>query len=314
MSEEFPFISIILPVFNEERYLGQCLANLLKVDYPNDRFEIIVVDNGSTDNSITIASEYTNNVFKLTDVNVGAVRNFGVKKSSGDFLAFLDSDCLIPKDWLIRGIEFLQGNIKSVFGGNLYLRDKPYWIEKYWLLDTPDSPKLQSELLGSCIFIKKDDFLAAGGMNETVTSGEDSELSQSLKKLGYKVIIEKSLGVVHLGNPTTAYDFIKRQIWHSENYLKSIRESMVDIVFWLVVIYLLGFVGSVLFLFTSTPSIILPVSLAAIFTPPALLSLKRILRAGFKPRTLIDVFSIYLIDHFYLLGRVIGLLKGIFPK
>jgi glycosyltransferase involved in cell wall biosynthesis len=307
--QELPFVSIVLPVFNEERYLELCLKTLRQMTYPRDKYEIITVDNGSVDNSFNIAEKHADQALCLPGVNVGAVRNFGVKHARGEVLAFLDSDCLVLENWLNQGVGLLCSERNSVYGGNLNLRDDPYWIEKFWLLDNNKDKVPQHDLLGSCIFIRRETFLDAGGFDERVTSGEDSALSSTLVDLGYKVKIDGSLGVVHLGNPTTVRGFIRRQIWHSENYVKAFRDSLKDKMFWLLIIYMIGVSGLLMSVFVTFPGAMF--FIAAIICPPLILSAKRIVRAKFKPKSITDIVSIYIIDNLYLIGRALGMLKGI---
>ena len=312
MNQSTPFVSIILPVFNEEKYLEACLKRLRSVRYPKDRYEIITVDNGSTDHSVAIAAQYADHSLVMADVNVGAVRNFGVQRAKGSILAFLDSDCLVPVTWLEYGARLLQDNQNCVFGGNLYLRENPAWVEKYWLLNNPQAPLMQKDLLGSCIFIHKQHFLDASGFNEQVTSGEDSELAVKLRSMNHEVVIDRTLGVVHLGNPTTIKGFLKRQIWHSENYIKAIKSSLTDVTFWLVLIYLFGLLGLLSFsLRLTVPSFLIAF---ALLMPPFILGIRRIFRAHFKIESAFCLISIFLIDNLYLLGRGIGTIKGIFNR
>lgn len=307
--QELPFVSIVLPVFNEERYLESCLKTLRQVSYPKDKYEVITVDNGSTDNSLQIAKRYADQALLLADANVGAVRNFGVKHAKGEVLVFLDSDCLVPSDWLHQGVDLLFAEERHVYGGNLNLREEPYWVERFWLLENNNDKVSQHNLLGSCIFIQKQAFLDAEGFDESVTSGEDSALSNTLVRLGYTVIIDRRLGVVHLGNPTTLVGFIKRQIWHSENYVNSINESIKDKMFWLIVIYFTGVSGLFLSGFIAPERAIF--FAAAVICPPAILSIKRIVRANFKPKSIVEFAGIFVIDNLYLIGRAFGILKGV---
>lgn len=96
--------SIIVPVFNVEKYLEQCLNSLISQDYNN--YEIIVIDDGSTDNSSKIINEYTKKYPKLIknyykeNGGLSSARNYGIKKSNKDYLLFVDSDDYISKDTL----------------------------------------------------------------------------------------------------------------------------------------------------------------------------------------------------------------------
>lgn len=304
-----PYVSVILPVFNEERYLKKTLEYLRGNDYPEDRFEIVVVDNGSTDASFEIAQQYADRAVRLVDVNVGAVRNHGVEISRGDYIAFLDSDCLVPTDWIRKGVTRLNRQPSPILGGTLYLRDDPAWIEKYWLLDSQGCEVSQRDLLGSCIFIDRKSFLEVGGFNTHVTSGEDTMLSRALKAHGREVVIDRELGVIHLGNPRTVIEFVGRQAWHAENYVLKLSDSITDKVFLLVLLYLSGIVLGLAqmagFLTTGIHSLLL------VLIPPAILSVKRLFRARYSTLSPTALLSIYAVDHLYLAGRLIGLLKGL---
>src|SRR5690554_7672009 len=86
MISSTPFCSIIIPALNEEKDIAACLTSLSKQTYPRDCYEIIIVDNGSTDLTKAIASKYADHVLEKANCNVGAVRNYGVEKSTGEIL------------------------------------------------------------------------------------------------------------------------------------------------------------------------------------------------------------------------------------
>src|SRR5690554_2773864 len=96
-----PSFSIVIPVFNEENYIGRCLKSIYNSNYEHSQFEVIVVDNGSHDRShqIALGFEHTR-VLQLAKGNVGAVRNHGAAHARGDVLFFIDADCLVDPNWL----------------------------------------------------------------------------------------------------------------------------------------------------------------------------------------------------------------------
>jgi len=110
-----PYISIIISVRNEEKVIGDCLLSLEHINYPKDRFEVIVIDNGSSDNTASIVKEF--DVLFFTGPkkpNISNAMNLGIRKSKGGILAFLDADCSVDKDYLkdlIGGYE--DKNIKT---------------------------------------------------------------------------------------------------------------------------------------------------------------------------------------------------------
>ena len=303
---DFRFISVIIPAHNEQKYLTQCLESLVSQDYPKDMYEIVVVDHNSKDNTCKIAEAFGVKVIDQNAGPVGAVRNAGAKQANGELLAFIDADCVAPVDWLSKGANFLIKH-ESVYGGGCNLRTPPYWIEKAWLLENKSPPK---DLLGCCIFIKKADFIKIGLFSEEITSGEDTKLSNSLKRQNYNVIMTEDLNVIHLGNPTTLKSFFLRQVWHSENYIQNWHETKLDPTFYLLTIFLIGLIlfSSSLIYKNITGTI---TSMFIIFCIPFIFTLKR-LRRSKKPRNdLRNLPAIYFLDFVYLSGRVIGLCKSL---
>lgn len=97
--------SIVIPVYNVEEYIDKCLNSVLNQTYKD--FEVIIVNDGSPDNSIQIIDRYVKmddrfKVYSKENGGLSAARNFGVKKVSGDYLIFLDSDDYIEKDLLLK--------------------------------------------------------------------------------------------------------------------------------------------------------------------------------------------------------------------
>lgn len=98
---EHPFVSVIVPVFNGEETIRTCVESLLELDYPPDRFEVLVVDNRSTDRTRTILRDYPVTVLEEVQIQSSyAARNLGIRRSRGEVLAFTDADCVVEHGWL----------------------------------------------------------------------------------------------------------------------------------------------------------------------------------------------------------------------
>jgi glycosyltransferase involved in cell wall biosynthesis len=302
-----PVISVIIPAYNEQDFIESTLLSLRNSDYPKEKFEIIVVDNGSTDQTTEIAKQHTDVLLHLPDGNVGAVRNHGAKKAAGDFIAFLDADCEVSQDWLAN-LELLLTETKdTAFGGTCRSPKNSSWIERYWLLG--NGQKKQKDLVGACIGISKPDFFLIGGFREDLTSGEDTDLSNRLRSMNISVIVNKNLTVQHAGNAKTISKFIQRQIWHSENYLRDPRATAKDPTFILCALALLLF----LFMIFSIPinmtiSVLILFSLLLII---GLFSLKRMIYAKFFTIKPIELLKIYSLDALYVSGRCTGIVISI---
>ncbi len=124
-----PRFSIIVPVYNTEKYLKRCLDSISKQSFTD--YEVIIINDGSTDNSSNIISKYPYKVINQENQGLSMARNNGVKVSSGDYLIFLDSDDYIEKDLLKEINESLFNNpdlvrfqIKEVFDNKDYINYK----------------------------------------------------------------------------------------------------------------------------------------------------------------------------------------------
>ncbi|MCD1647051.1 glycosyltransferase [Marinobacter adhaerens] len=305
--EPIPFVSVVLPAHNEETYIGTCLSALKSQNYPEDRFEVIVVDNKSKDRTVEIAKSYGVKVLHKDQGPVGAVRNFGARHAKGDIIGFLDSDCVAAPDWLENGAQLILSEPNTIFGGPYILRKDPYWLEKFWLLEDRDLPK---SLLGGAIFINKNHFFSVGAFSESITSGEDSQLTHDLMAANYNVIVRKELAVVHLGNPTDIKTFFWRQVWHSENYIQNIKSSVTDPTFYIILLYISSISISAFFLASGKFTHTLPSLSFALFLP-FILSAKRIKRSRRRIQNTINILPIYALDWLYLTGRAMGLFKSI---
>ena len=127
-SEPFPFVSVIVPVRNEESYVADCLRSLLNQDYPWDGFEIIVVDNDSSDRSADVIAQFSVRYVFEKKRGAAAARNAGVRQSKGELLAFIDSDCIAPPDWLSSLVLAFNRREVDAIGANAFTqKEHPFW-------------------------------------------------------------------------------------------------------------------------------------------------------------------------------------------
>lgn len=129
----FPFISVIVPALNAKKTVEECIDSLLGQDYPKNRYEIIIVDNGSTDKTAEIIKKYGKKVILAHNPvkNSYEARNTGIMGAKGDVLAFTDSDCIAGTGW-IRNLSrgFMNPKVKIV-GGSIMAADKKNALQKY---------------------------------------------------------------------------------------------------------------------------------------------------------------------------------------
>jgi glycosyltransferase involved in cell wall biosynthesis len=116
MTASLASISIVVPVYNGARTIGRCIESLLAQNYPRELFDIIVVENGSTDDTVQVLAAYTHVVTVLRSEERGpaAARNMGIAHSNKEIVAFTDSDCIADPNWLA---ELHKGYLEEGIGG-----------------------------------------------------------------------------------------------------------------------------------------------------------------------------------------------------
>ncbi|MBL7130961.1 MAG: glycosyltransferase, partial [Candidatus Omnitrophica bacterium] len=135
-----PFISIVIPVKNFERTIEKTFEYLLKLDYPHEKWEIVIADGGSTDRTIAIIEDWQQKYpfIKLVDVpnspSPGFARNKALNVVKGDFLFFTDADCAPCRDWVNQILEIFNKDERiGAVGGEVYtLRVDPDNLVELW--------------------------------------------------------------------------------------------------------------------------------------------------------------------------------------
>ncbi len=215
--------SVIIPAKNSQRTIGKCLSSVFNQDYTSS--EVIVVDGGSRDKTREIAQSYGARVFlepAHTGDAPGIGRNYGAKKASGDVFAFLDSDCYPEETWLGKVAAVLTDRKVGIYG--IIVRDLDGTIvsRAYHYLHMQISYDFAPS---RCMAVKTEPFRQVNGFDESLTSGEDNDLSYRVMKLGYRVIVDKETRVYHDDDHLRSLRAVwKQQKWYLEAETKFRRE------------------------------------------------------------------------------------------
>ncbi|MGB9120660.1 MAG: glycosyltransferase [Candidatus Angelobacter sp.] len=218
-------ISIIIPALNEEKMIGRCLESLTKLVFARDRFEVLVIDNGSRDRTLAIADSFKDRlnlkVLQQAGVHISALRNLGARAATGDILAFLDADCLAPADWLDQMLVLAPANGAGVLGAHYLLPEDSSWVGRTWhrYQEAPKSGEVSHVPAGDLI-MRREDFLKLGGFDETIQTNEDYELCERARKAGMDVRAFPQIGVIHLGTAQSLRVFFRKQAWHGTHVIK----------------------------------------------------------------------------------------------
>lgn len=220
-------LSVIVPCRNEEKYITFCINALLKQkEKTRAPFEIIVVDNGSSDNSLAILEEYGENIalFSLPGKNISSVRNYGAQNASGIWLAFIDGDVEVDEQWLQSVWSTLKrlkqdktDNSLVITGSTVTIPDNATWIEKVWFKQLSARDRENTKYINSGnLIISSYLFNKIGGFDGSLTTGEDLKLCQDATLYGSKIIKDNSIAAIHHGYPKTIKQFFMRERWHGK--------------------------------------------------------------------------------------------------
>ena len=316
-------ISIIIPAYNSSLTLKECLEAIFNSNFKN--FEVIVISDNSTDNSVGIAKQYQCKIIELSE-NKGPAfaRNEGAKISEGDILLFVDSDVIIKKDALnYLSEKFLQNEIDAIQG--IYSHEPTYKsiVTQYQMSYNcyyiwPENKKYASTLSTCCFAIRKKIFLNLKGFNVNFKrpSAEDEEFGYFLIAKGYKILILRELKVEHRINYNLkhfikkkfyAYIDIMKEYLRNKTYFEKIKQTNYSKVLAGIVILgliILTAIGTIIFLNKTILYIFLTLNIAFL-----------LLHTGFmrfvgRTKGLTKAFGVVAVCYIDTFLMLVGLLYG----
>lgn len=180
-------ISIIIPAYNEERLIGQCLQSVTEAVAANRAFgfthEIIVVDNNSTDNTARLAKQAGARVIFEPINHIARARSTGAAAASGDWLIFLDADCVLSTELVTDIFQLIKAGKHVGAGSTMLMPGQPWWANAILKLWTRLSV-LFGWMAGALMVCNSTAFREIGGFNLDLYAAEEIEFSQKLKKWG----------------------------------------------------------------------------------------------------------------------------------
>ena len=238
-AKNFPFVSIIINVWNEEKAIGKTLKSVLALDYPKNRYEIIVVDDGSTDRTYERAKIFSRSLPRvriLRKKNGGAAsaKNFGIKHAKGEIVATLDADSFVSPDCLKKMIGYFEDKeVYSVTAALNVYKPKGFlqnlqWAEYVMGIFLRKAFSLADALHvipGPFSLFRKKFFKKHGYFDEGNIT-EDTEIAMRIQTKGYKIKNSISANVYTI-LPNSYWALMKQRIrwyygflnnsWHYRN-------------------------------------------------------------------------------------------------
>ncbi len=213
----YPYFSIIVPTYNRPAQLATCLKSLVELEYQRDRFEVIVVDDGSKESLYSVVRPFSKEItVKLvSQLNAGpaAARNTGVKHAKGEYIAFTDDDCRPAHDWLQQLAAHFGAAKNHAIGGkiinalihNLYSSASQLHVDYLYEYYNADPQKARFFSTGNFAVPAKI-FDAVGGFDHSLITGEDREFCDRLLDYGYSMRYASEV-VVHQAHTLTLRSF-----------------------------------------------------------------------------------------------------------
>jgi glycosyltransferase involved in cell wall biosynthesis len=325
-----PFVSIIIPCRNEEKFLGKCLDTIINQDYPKESLEVLVADGSSGDKTKEIAADYAkkhsfikvlDNPQKYTSFGL----NMGIKKARGEIIVRMDAHAGYEKDYISKCVKTLEELNADNVGGAIktlpakdtieakaiaYVLSGPLGAASAFRLGSAKVREVDT-VFGGCY--KREVFDKIGFFDERMIRSQDIEFNKRLKKAGGKIILSPEINSIYYPQ-ATLFGFLMHNfsdgVWVTYPLKFGVRYFSLRHLFPLCLTGVLAL--SFLFgLFSIFGRMLFILLLFPYFSFVFLMSLKISFKKGLAYFP--DLFLAVLIRHFaYGLGSIWGLAKAIF--
>lgn len=226
MNAQNPLFSVIIPTYNRPEHLAHCLKSLAQLDYPSDRFEIIVVDDGSEQPLDSVVESVNSNVsinlIRQANAGPAAARNTGAKNAQGRYLAFTDDDCCPEQGWLKKLEDRLADNPDCIIGGHTVNRliNNPFSAMSQNIIsmgyDHYNAIREQARFFTSNnMVVPTQAFLEIGGFDTDFRTSEDRELCDRWIHSGRRMIYDPNIVIYH-AHPMTLRQFWKQHFTYGQ--------------------------------------------------------------------------------------------------
>jgi len=218
-------LSIIVTTHDSDETLLRCINSLNSQSFPRERYEIIIVDDGSTDKSVEIAKKNGSDlIIQTKPCTVSMARNLGVKESKSEFLAFTDSDCEVEENWVEVIIDTLS-KVDAVSGP--IMNGNPHstiaWAELFMHFGGYNEKRSKGKIRfmpGCNQAMRKEAFQKAGGFTD-IRASDDVMFGESLKKVGVTCYFFPEIKIRHLCR--TKFSSLKKNMKLNGTYLVRTR-------------------------------------------------------------------------------------------
>jgi glycosyltransferase involved in cell wall biosynthesis len=312
-----PLVSFVVPVFNSEKDIARCLLSIRRLQLPDKEYEVIIMDNGSTDRTHQIMHELGFNFYILPEVSVGALRNRGAALAQGDYIAFVDSDVELTPLWLQNGLAGFTDPKVVACGCFPGVPNDSTWVQYTWDLHQRGRQRRAkstpvSWLSSMNLLVRREDFLMVSGFNEDLKTAEDVDLCYRLGKRG-TILHHSAMEAIHWGEARDLKKFWRKEVWRGLGSLKGALSHglrwdelpSLGYPIYVIGVILLFCLGACIDLWRQQ-LLTVPLCLILLFAPALLLALNTA-RLTKCPEAVAGLFLLYLV---YGLARAYAMVKA----
>ena len=308
-----PVVSFIIPALNAGRTIGHCLEAILGTEPAGGPTEILVVDNGSRDDTPRVARAHGAQVFHAPGVTVASLRNLGARVASGRVLAYVDADCLVAPDWLARGLHHFSNPRVGAVGSPTGLPADSTWVQRSWALQRHRKrPGPVDWLPTENLLVRREAFWAVGGFKEALVTCEDVDFCYRLGER-YLILNDPALRSIHLGEAATLLAMFRKEAWRGRGNVPSLfshRPRLAEVPSVLLPLYHLALLAAL-----AGASLVgdgkNALRASALLLTPALLIA---LRSAIQARRLHDWPALFAVYGTYFAARSAAVVSGSLPR
>lgn len=327
-----PIVSIVIPMRNEERFVGKCLASVIEQEFPRNSLQIVVVDGNSADNSRQIVKDYMrqfgfislfDNPQKITPISM----NIGIKHSKGDIIIILSAHSFVPKDFVAKNVKYLESSGADCVGGTIELLNSsatyfgkiisfvlvsPFGVSNSLFRYSKKEQFVDTVFNGA---YKKEVFSKVGLFDEQLARNQDIELNSRIRRAGGMIYFTPEIKSFPYTRPS-----LKKMIeqnysnglWNIKTLLRNPRALSIRHFVPLIFVLFL-FIAALFSFFNVLFWYGFITILSAYFVMAILFSIPIALKQGFG--YLLGLPFVFFLFHFcYGFGTLNGIIKAFFHK